>query len=504
VKQKLLVVLVMLWGASPALAQIQNIVLRNSFSPIGAGARGLGMGGAFIAIADDGTAASFNPAGLAQLRRTEIALVGFTDTLDSTFTVTKNGSTTPTTTTTSTTHSRPDFAGLSIPFTVGEHTLTIEGAYQRSVDLFGQGSATVQLAGVTLSEIDPDLKGTGDIIADVRPVQSGAFQTISLSSGYELTSHVLVGATVNYWLADWTAHGTNDVRVFRTVKKETQDIPINNTTFSQAQSLRGINLNLGFLARYSHLSIGAVAHLPFVGEYSLTERDQSHSFDVDAQGVSTPRPATTPAFNVNSRLHWPLYLGTGVAVRPLRGLTFTGDLAGSHWSQATIDDVPAGALLTPVEVNAMGQRQDSFTDRNFFDLQPASETTTQNTLQWRLGGEYLIVTPKVVLPLRGGWVHDRSPVTDPGADHGRPIKGWTAGTGLNFAHVVLDVAYERLTSEGEVSFRLKSGQPIHSSSPAETIRDNRVVASVLIRFGENDAIRRSLDSVFVGPKSSDH
>ena len=64
-------------GARGAHAQaIQNVVLRNSFNPLGAGARGLGMGGAFIAVADDGTAASFNPAGLAQLRRTEFAAVG--------------------------------------------------------------------------------------------------------------------------------------------------------------------------------------------------------------------------------------------------------------------------------------------------------------------------------------------------------------------------------------------------------------------------------------------
>src|SRR5260370_42407017 len=70
--------------ADGAVAQsLQNVVLRNSFSPIGAGARGLGMGGAFIAVADDGTAASFNPAGLAQLRRTELAIVGFTDDLTS-------------------------------------------------------------------------------------------------------------------------------------------------------------------------------------------------------------------------------------------------------------------------------------------------------------------------------------------------------------------------------------------------------------------------------------
>lgn len=52
-----------LWQcAGVASAQpIQNIALRNSFDPLGAGARGLGLGGAFIAVADDGTAATFNP-----------------------------------------------------------------------------------------------------------------------------------------------------------------------------------------------------------------------------------------------------------------------------------------------------------------------------------------------------------------------------------------------------------------------------------------------------------
>jgi len=42
----------------------------------GGGARALAMGGAFIALADDATAVEFNPAGLWQLRRPEIALQG--------------------------------------------------------------------------------------------------------------------------------------------------------------------------------------------------------------------------------------------------------------------------------------------------------------------------------------------------------------------------------------------------------------------------------------------
>ena len=50
-------------AASAAFAQVESL------NRAGSGARAAGMGNAFIAISDDGTAASWNPAGLAQLRQ---------------------------------------------------------------------------------------------------------------------------------------------------------------------------------------------------------------------------------------------------------------------------------------------------------------------------------------------------------------------------------------------------------------------------------------------------
>lgn len=45
-----------------------------SFLKIGVGARALGLGGAFVSLADDGTAAYWNPAGLAQLKTRQITV----------------------------------------------------------------------------------------------------------------------------------------------------------------------------------------------------------------------------------------------------------------------------------------------------------------------------------------------------------------------------------------------------------------------------------------------
>jgi long-subunit fatty acid transport protein len=42
-------------------------------NPVGSGARALGMGNAFIAVADDATAASWNPGGLSQLESPEVS-----------------------------------------------------------------------------------------------------------------------------------------------------------------------------------------------------------------------------------------------------------------------------------------------------------------------------------------------------------------------------------------------------------------------------------------------
>src|SRR5262245_27042219 len=48
------------------------------FNRPGSGARAAGMANAFIAVSDDGTAASWNPAGLAQLRKPELSVVSST------------------------------------------------------------------------------------------------------------------------------------------------------------------------------------------------------------------------------------------------------------------------------------------------------------------------------------------------------------------------------------------------------------------------------------------
>ncbi|HVD78767.1 MAG TPA: hypothetical protein VNH43_14215, partial [Vicinamibacteria bacterium] len=60
----------------PSIEETEKDFLGLTSLALGSGARAFGMGGAFLARADDATAASWNPAGLSYLRRPEFTVVG--------------------------------------------------------------------------------------------------------------------------------------------------------------------------------------------------------------------------------------------------------------------------------------------------------------------------------------------------------------------------------------------------------------------------------------------
>jgi hypothetical protein len=476
----------------PGLAgaqSLQNLILRNSFSASGAGARGTGMGGAFIAVADDGTASAFNPAGLAQLRRTELAFVGFGSRLTSEVMdeprrdVTNQG------------HWAPEFAGLAVPLELGSRRLTLQVSYQRAVDLFGEGPASVVVPFSAVEPQDP----SGSVLAseyrlELDAAQSGAMHTVSLAAGFEVTDRLLLGASVNYWIGSWQARGTE--LGYLELGDSTLGPPgtyqVSEETFSNRQRLRGLNLNLGFLINHSWLRVGGVLRTPFAGSYDLEEQslitemiyDQVRSESVEGYA--------------HTRLQWPRSAGLGVAVRPLRWLTVAADHSFVEWSKATIENLPNGALRTELAVDETGQPEPYlYLDRNFFDLFPASVTTTENALQWRLGAEALLTFRKLVVPLRIGAYWDRSPVSDLETFRGRRIGGFTFGTGLNFDKLVFDITFERRSSEGALGVSVTSlgpqiEVPETGSFPIEKVRENRVVASLILRLGgDDDPVRKA-------------
>ena len=74
-KRKLLIVFFILLFSFSINAQL-DLNLGPDWNFTGVGARVAGMGGAFIGVADDATAVSWNPAGLTQLDKPEASIAG--------------------------------------------------------------------------------------------------------------------------------------------------------------------------------------------------------------------------------------------------------------------------------------------------------------------------------------------------------------------------------------------------------------------------------------------
>jgi long-subunit fatty acid transport protein len=93
----------------------------------GSGARAAGMGNAFIAVSDDGTAASWNPAGLSQLRKPEFSVVYNTSrrTLSLEGYRARDESAAFTTLATASTVGSLEFASAAVPFSVGGKAVTL-------------------------------------------------------------------------------------------------------------------------------------------------------------------------------------------------------------------------------------------------------------------------------------------------------------------------------------------------------------------------------------------
>src|SRR5213596_61990 len=122
----MLLAMFLLRGPSTAA---QSIVFTRS----GSGARAAGMANAFIAVSDDGSAASWNPAGLGQLRKPELSVVSTTSgvTLRAEGFRTRDDLSAFTTARSSYQSTYLDFASLAVPVTLWGKPVTFQGAWRR-------------------------------------------------------------------------------------------------------------------------------------------------------------------------------------------------------------------------------------------------------------------------------------------------------------------------------------------------------------------------------------
>jgi long-subunit fatty acid transport protein len=432
-----------------------------SLSRAGSGARAAGMGDAFVAVSDDGTAASWNPAGLAQLRQPEFSFVyavsdqtlglsGLRSPDDKSLYAYRhpvNGA-----------GSSIDFASAALPFSVLRRPLTLQVSwrrYYRLDNVFGG-----QFDRYPAGEVGNVLSST--LFEDRL---EGSIDVLSVAGAVKLTSRAALGGSVDFWRGNWNEH----------VSYVEQPIPPGPSPFFDSRGrvrLHGHNLNLGLLLNYPAWNAGIVYHAAFWSDFSNHVEQQS--------SVAPPDSADAP----HARFRFPRSIAAGLAWRPAPLWTVAGSVTHDQWTDAIVDQIPGAA--GPI---------------NFFDGYPPELSTTRDTVSLNLGAERLLVRDGAVVPLRLGLGWEPQGPMDPFTRDPVNYLLFSAGTGFNTNRFKYDAALQYRAASFQTSqvLRLETlaagGLARDFVGRAES-HEWRLKVSAIYRIQDTEKLREILRKIF--------
>jgi long-subunit fatty acid transport protein len=404
-------------------------------SPVGSGARAAGMANAFVAIADDATAAAWNPAGLVQLERPELSIAG-----EALWT-------------------RDSMASGRHPELDGEHPFSdaalnfLSAVYPIPRPILGRNvvlSLSYQRRYDFTRSFDADLNtvqsGPGGIFLGQHTTldfeQSGGLGALSPSLAFEITKTLSVGISANFVQSRlWGEDGWE-----QTTRVDSRFNAGSAVSWSRGESresyedVRGQSVTLGLLWRAtSQWTLG----LRY--DSALRAKADYSAFDRDLRIV--PNPAAPLVLNrarldETRRLRFPATVSLGAAFRPNDRLTLAADISRTDWNKAYVK-AGDGTKYSLIDGADLGD------PRRRTDFDPAWAV--------RLGAEYTFI-PKVrgetldyLWSMRGGLFLEQEPASgrnprrpfDPGDGKPDNFYGVSVGAGLLLKQRInLDVAYQ--------------------------------------------------------------
>jgi long-subunit fatty acid transport protein len=375
----------------------------SSLNPVGSGARATGMGGAFIGVADDATAASWNPAGLIQLETPEISAVysyfhrkqtysneglsGF----DTDNTMDSDGL---------------NYASVVYPFVLFNRNVTVSLNYQRLYEMNKKIDYSLEFASITGSVFHSENKFT----------QEGFLYTLSPAMAVQVLPELYLGATLNMWDNDFGRNGWTRKET-AVVTSELFGAPFETRDVTKTKvSFKGTNAHFGFLWSINGaFTLGGVYKTPFRAR--LTQEKSVYSSQTIEAFSSFEETRTDSTADFILRM--PPSYGLGLAYRHSDSLTIAFDVYRTEWSKFVLQD-------------------ENGDEKNPVDGDPISSGRLRDTTQVRLGTEYLFIRNPYVIPLRFGLFYD----PEPQKGHLDEYYGFSLGSGIAWGRIVFDMSYQ--------------------------------------------------------------
>jgi long-subunit fatty acid transport protein len=433
-----------------------------SLNRTGSGARAAGMANAFIAVSDDGTAASWNPAGLAPLRKPEFSLVyalgGQAQRLsglrspDQSFAFSNIDS--------SHADSSLDFASAAVPFSLAGRPVTLQAGWHRLYQLGARRNGQV---------LRLPLGGAGapaTLLLD--ETTRGHIDVASVAGAVKVTARLFLGASFDLIRGRWT----DDTNLVETVATPSEGpLPRSDFAFTTSSNrIRGQGVTAGALLAYPSWNLGLVYHAPFWAPYRIR--------------LDTRSSQTAPGSNEldDARFHFPRSMGAGVAWRPEPHWRLALDLTHDQWTTLQVQ-LPG---RVPISV---------------FDGLPEEFSSNRDTVSVNVGAERLFVREGSVIPVRFGFAWEPQGGADLATRDPLQFFMVAGGAGFNTNRFKFDAAVQYRWADLQTSARLSvaarlAGDLAFDALGRARTQDWRVKVSAIYRLQDTDKLRGLLRRIF--------
>jgi hypothetical protein len=376
------------------------------------GAKPHALGGAFTAIANGQTAMRYNPAGLGQMRYSEV-FATFSQ-LNYRSEVTSLGSVSSQ----KTGYTQMSDLGFTLPIPTYRGSLVIGFSYHQVQDLDGA---------LNLGRFNPRFSAYDSVTVHYDNYTDGAVSQTSIGGAIEVSQDLFLGLSLNIW-------GGN--REYNS-RFSLYDTPYNLYYWSRFDStdhtqtdFSGLNFTLGFLYQWNNIgSLAAVLKTPV----SLKAREHWNYLDNPFFEPDAPDDIieSFPPFYAE---------GSGISEYKIR----------SPWILRLGGALNKGPITLSCDIEFLDYSQIRYlTDTAYEDMDETSANILirkelQNIQNIYLGGEFK--WPGVPLFIRGGYTILKNPVRTASP---KTLNRWSAGLGFGLSdQISIDMGYSRARWNG--------------------------------------------------------
>ncbi|MEA2096446.1 MAG: hypothetical protein U9P73_07120 [Candidatus Cloacimonadota bacterium] len=360
--KSILIILFLLFSIL-AFAQI-DLNLGPDWNFTGVGARAAGMGGAFIGVADDATAISWNPAGLTQLQKPEASFVvrGLAELYEVDFDYGIE--------TYEDEHGILNFLSGVYPFEFSGKQFVAALGVQRQLDLYSYYHEEFY------EESDQDtLEYLNETLSD------GGTSTITIGLANRLASIFSLGVATNLWVGEAYFESNEMIDYHNDFYFYSEEYEKSDWTFSGVNFVVGAMIDLNYKNNPIPLRIGMVVKTPF--ELSVDEEFTLEEYSDDNGAILDPEPIES---SNSYTLGMPLIIGFGASYRFGDNFILAIDMESRKFGDTTLKEDYA-------DLTGMNLENEEVIVMENLDLN-----------QFRFGAEYLFteIWDFAVIPLRIG------------------------------------------------------------------------------------------------------